>query len=315
MITFTVLGFASQFIARVALRKRHGPLVWFIRQCADFLLGICPTLLGVTILSEVFIHLIGSDPFYTAVFALLMTLFIGIFGLYNARYPKVIVVPLTNSRLSEPIRFVQISDVHIGSRSGQFLARVINQVEQCDADFLCITGDFIDQHGVSEATLKPLTELNIPIYFSTGNHEFYEDFDAIMQRLNNLGVQVLRNQVIQQHNIEIIGVDDSSNTSHLKNQLQKLTLTADKFKLLMFHRPQGLKDAAASGIDLKISGHTHDGQIWPFNWLVKTQFKYLKGLHQLGNTYLYVNQGTGTWGPTMRIGTQCEITLFELTPS
>jgi hypothetical protein len=82
----------------------------------------------------------------------------------------------------------------------------------------------------------------------------------------------------------------------------------------MYHRPRGLEAAADAGIDLMLSGHTHNGQIFPFNFVVSSVFDKVKGMYKNGNSRLYVSQGTGTWGPVMRIGTRSEITLFEITP-
>ena len=82
--------------------------------------------------------------------------------------------------------------------------------------------------------------------------------------------------------------------------------------MLLYHRPRGLESAAEAGVDLMISGHTHNGQIMPFNLAVRKVFDKVKGMYRHGKTRLYVSQGTGTWGPVMRVGTLSEITLFEI---
>ncbi|MBT7370546.1 MAG: metallophosphoesterase, partial [Gammaproteobacteria bacterium] len=93
--------------------------------------------------------------------------------------------------------------------------------------------------------------------------------------------------------------------------LDRMTLDDESFVVLMYHRPHGFEAAARKGIDLMLSGHTHNGQIFPFHLVVKSAFDRVAGLYELGQSRLYVSQGTGTWGPVMRVGTRAEITLFE----
>jgi len=205
--------------------------------------------------------------------------------------------------------------VHIGSRSQRFLERVIAKVNALEPDFLCITGDFIDAPGITETMLGSLKSVSVPIYYCTGNHEKYEDFDAILTRLNNLGVKVLRDDTLHhRHDLQVIGIDDMEDALQVKRQLATLKIDLQAFVLLLYHRPRGLEAAAEAGVDLMICGHTHNGQIMPFNLLVRRVFDRIKGMYQIGQTRLYVSQGTGTWGPVMRVGTSSEITLFELSP-
>ena len=217
-------------------------------------------------------------------------------------------------RSEQPLRFAQITDVHIGSRSEAFLARVMVQVNALDIEFLCITGDFIDAPNVGEDRLQALADSAHPIYFSIGNHERYEDLDDILARLGRLGVAVLRTQVAEHGPVQVIGIDDAENPNQVRDGLARLSLDPDRYALLMYHRPRGLEDAAAAGVDLMISGHTHNGQIVPFNLVVGRVFERVVGLFREGETYLYVSPGTGTWGPIMRLGSRGEVTLFEITP-
>jgi hypothetical protein len=205
--------------------------------------------------------------------------------------------------------------VHIGSRSQSFLEKVVRKINQLEPDFVCITGDFIDATGVAEAELNSLKSISGPVYFSIGNHEKYEDLDEILKRMFNLGVKSLRNDQIQfRDDIQVIGIDDMDDAMQVKRQLQDIVISDDAFVVLMYHRPRGLEAAADAGIDLMLSGHTHNGQIFPFNFVVSSVFDKVKGMYKNGNSRLYVSQGTGTWGPVMRIGTRSEITLFEITP-
>lgn len=94
--------------------------------------------------------------------------------------------------------------------------------------------------------------------------------------------------------------------------LPALPQDPSRYQVLLYHRPDGLEAAAAANIDLMLCGHTHNGQIVPFNFLVRRVFPRIVGLHDLGGTRLYVSPGTGTWGPVMRLGTRSEITVFDV---
>ena len=136
-----------------------------------------------------------------------------------------------------------------------------------------------------------------------------------MRRLASLGVEVLRNRAVAADGLQIIGIDDHTDPRQVAKVLPTIGVRDDLYSILLYHRPNGLADAHRHGVDLKISGHTHNGQIKPFHLAVKKVFSYTHGLYQYNNSFLYVNQGTGTWGPTLRFGTHNEITLFELAPT
>jgi predicted MPP superfamily phosphohydrolase len=124
----------------------------------------------------------------------------------------------------------------------------------------------------------------------------------------------LRSETVTRGEVQLIGIDDSDHPAQVKRELTTLKVEQNRFVLLLYHRPHGLADAAAAGVDLMICGHTHNGQIVPFNLVVKRVFEKIVGLFKDGSTYLYVSPGTGTWGPVMRLGSTGEVTLFEVSP-
>ncbi|MED5227799.1 MAG: metallophosphoesterase, partial [Pseudomonadota bacterium] len=129
------------------------------------------------------------------------------------------------------------------------------------------------------------------------------------------GVRVLRNNSVLADGLQLIGIDDADDVHQVGRELANITLDPQCFKVLLYHRPSGWDSAVKAGIDLTLSGHTHNGQIFPFNWLVKQQFKLITGLHRSGQCQLYVSPGTGTWGPVMRLGSRNEITCIDLVAS
>jgi predicted MPP superfamily phosphohydrolase len=314
-VSITLPLFLSQLIARILLRHRHGSLAFLLRSAADFYLGLSPVLLAGVLLGELGLLLFAVPTETVARWVLGGTVILACYGLRKAWRPDVVEVALTTPKIDRSLRFAQISDVHIGSRTSRFLKSLIRRINREDAEFLCITGDFIDQPAIGIDKLRALTEFKGPIYYCIGNHERYEDLEAIVQRLESLGVVVLRNRAISVDDFQFIGIDDHENAGQVARVLPFIDVDPDRYSILLYHRPQGLEAAAQHGIDLKLSGHTHAGQIVPFHMAVNRVFEYNKGLYQLDNTRLYVNEGTGTWGPTLRLGTRSEITLFQLSPT
>ncbi len=313
MILIPVAG--SQIISRFYLRGQKSRFSLWFRQLADFVLGVSPTLFMSLISFELLVLLFDIPVDLAAMAVVAVTFLVGLLGSMIASTPMVKRFHFTSPRLKAPVRFVQITDVHIGSRGKDFLDKVIARINRENPDFVCITGDFIDATGVPESDLVALKSVLGPIYFCIGNHEKYEDVDAILQRLKNLGVNVLIDRAMKHRaDIQIIGIDDQEDPLQVEKQLKQIELDPEAFKVLLYHRPRGLEAACDHQIELTLSGHTHNGQIFPFNLAVGQVFDRIKGMYQLGEARQYVSQGTGTWGPAMRIGTTSEITLFEYQP-
>ena len=304
--------FFSQIVVRMYFRHANSGLVFWLRRGADLWLGISPLLFCMLLAAEIPVALDLLSARSAAYLLIGLTLALTTYSVINAYSPSVVTVPLESKKLKSQVRFAQITDVHIGSRSSAFLTRVMDRVNSLNPDFLCITGDFIDARGISEQSLAALRTCPVPIYFSTGNHERYEDLDDILGRLSRLGVKVLRTETAIHGDVQLIGIDDSDRPEQVERELAKLQVDRDRFALLLYHRPRGHADAAAAGVDLMISGHTHNGQIVPFNFVVGRVFEQTVGLFKEASTHLYVSPGTGTWGPVMRLGSRGEITLFEI---
>jgi len=303
----------SQALTRSLTKIVNNKGTRILRHLADFFMGISPMLLFSVICSEL---LLGSgliEAHQAVLYSLCFSCSIGLIGIYKASFPIIKRIGLDSDKIRTNLRFVQISDVHIGSRSIKFLKSVIAQIKKLDPEFLAITGDFIDSSGIEVNSLVALKELSCPIYFVIGNHERYEDLEQILDRLASLGVIILRSTYCYpREDIQVIGIDDKDDPMQVEKELTSLEVDQNDFSILMYHRPIGFESAQKAGVDLMISGHTHNGQIFPFNLVVKSVFRYLAGLYRGTKGDLYVSQGTGTWGPTMRIGSVAEITLFSI---
>jgi hypothetical protein len=171
--------------------------------------------------------------------------------------------------------------------------------------------------------VAPLARLSAPLgnYFVTGNHEYYSNVHPWIHEVKRLGFVVLLNQhhilTRGKGKLLLAGVPDyrggQFDVDHRSSPAEALQGAGKHhYRILLAHQPRSIFAAESAGYHLQISGHTHGGQYFPGNFLVSLNQPYTSGLHQHGNTMIYVSQGTGHWGPPMRIATCSEITLFHL---
>ncbi len=222
-------------------------------------------------------------------------------------------------------RIVQLTDVHIGPTLGrEFLESVVHQVAALSPDMVVITGDLVDG-SVDElrVLVEPLRELRARdgVFFVTGNHEYYSGADEWIAHLGTLGVRVLRNERVPiGAAFDLAGVDDHSAGRVLPHHGQDVEAAMrdrdpSRAVVLLAHQPKAMAEACKHGVDLQISGHVHGGQLVPFNWLARLDQPYIQGLYRVGTSWIYVSQGTGYWGPPMRVGSRAEVTSIELVAS
>jgi len=213
-----------------------------------------------------------------------------------------------------PLKIAHLSDVHIGSVGASMLAEMVAKTNALAPDVVLITGDLFDNATTGTRDLsRELKAFAAPVLFTSGNHELYTGYDNVRQMLLPTGIRWLRNEAVEFRGIRIIGIDDSYGTELLQSVLGRTPPSA-AFTILMSHQPRGFDLAAGHRIRLMLSGHVHNGQIWPFNYIVGLFYPYLKGLHTRADSVLNVSTGTGFWGPPMRLGSRSEIVLLEPRP-
>ncbi len=280
-------------------------------------LGACWVLLAIVLCFEV-VNLLVTLPPRTAGQGILgLALCLVALAVFNANRVRTTRIQVQSDRLDRSYRLVQLSDVHIGSRGAGFLRRVARQVRSLAPDAVLVTGDLVDHREVTREQLAPLAELGAPVWLSLGNHERYVDCEAVCERLASLGVRVLRDAVDRFEGLRLVGIDDAQAKDTVARGLVRLGLEdtpGRPFTILLYHRPEGLEDAARHGVDLMLAGHTHGGQLFPFHWVVRRVHPRISGRHESAGAVLYVSAGAGTWGPTMRLGTRAEVVLIELQP-
>jgi predicted MPP superfamily phosphohydrolase len=266
----------------------------------------------------------------TARWALALTGFVTLSGLVLAlRRPRVVLVDIPVTDLPKALHgfsIAQISDVHVGPTIKRgFVEKIVARVNGLKADLIAVTGDLVDgsvqQLSAHTAPLAGLTARH-GAYFVTGNHEYYSGERAWTAEIRRLGLQVLKNEhVVLEHNgasLVLAGVTDLSAhhfdaAEHSDPVAALRGAPADAgARILLAHQPNSAAAAAGAGFDVQISGHTHGGQFWPWNLFVRLFQPFTGGLYRLKNLWIYVNRGTGYWGPPNRFGVPSEITHIRL---
>ena len=291
--------------------------------------------------------LVGSIPDMRmiAVGFFLIAAAISVYGQWKAYNPVLKRIEVEIKGLPDHWRnstVVHLSDLHLGTinRTG-FMERVADKVNSVDPDLILITGDLFDGMGGDLFSfIEPLKALKASegIFFVTGNHEGYLGLEEPLSVLRATDIRVLDNEIIELDGLQIVGIsfpehDRENGARHLLTQSG--SYDAGKPSILLYHTPTNIAEsntdrgnqqtktywypdttmalAKEVGIDLQLSGHTHQGQLFPFGWLTRAIYKgYDYGLHKDGRFQVYVTSGAGTWGPPMRTGGSSEIVVIQL---
>ncbi|GAA4397595.1 metallophosphoesterase [Tsukamurella soli] len=246
------------------------------------------------------------------------------------RVPRVRRVAVTIPALGrglEGLRVVVVTDTHFGPLDRRrWSAAVTESVNALDADIVCHVGDIADgEVSLRQAQAAPLARMDARLarVYVTGNHEYFSEAQGWIDYVQGIGWDALHNRhiVVERggDRLVVAGVDDatagSSRASGHGADLDAALAGADPSLpvLLLAHQPKQVTQAVAAAVDLQISGHTHGGQIWPFNLLVRLEQPVVHGLSRHGiGTQLYTSRGTGFWGPPFRVFAPSEITVLTL---
>jgi len=246
------------------------------------------------------------------------------------RVPRVRTAEVAIARLGaglDGLRVALITDTHYGPLDrARWSAAVVARVNELDADVVCHVGDIADGTvEVREVQASPLASVRAGSarVYVTGNHEYFSEAQGWLDYMTGIGWDALHNRhiVVERggDRIVVAGVDDATAAAsgvdgHGANLAAALAgADATLPVLLLAHQPKQVAHAVRAGVDLQVSGHTHGGQIWPFNFLVRLDQPVVQGLSRHGaTTQLYTSRGTGFWGPPFRVFAPSEITLLTL---
>ncbi len=251
-------------------------------------------------------------------------------GFVNARRrAKVVAVDVPIDGLPaalDGLTIVQISDIHVGATiKARYVDAIVDAVNQLQPDVIAVTGDVVDGSVARLAShTQPLGRLSARYgtYLVTGNHEYYSGAAQWIAEFERLGLRVLLNEhvVLERDGSRFIiaGVTDYS--AGRFDEAQRSDPAAAlahaprdvRIKVLLAHQPRTALAAAEAGYTLQLSGHTHGGQFFPWNFLVRLQQPFTAGLAKLDALWVYTSRGTGYWGPPKRLGAPSEITRLRL---
>ncbi|MEU4427536.1 metallophosphoesterase [Actinoplanes sp. NPDC024001] len=222
-------------------------------------------------------------------------------------------------RTLDGLRLAVVSDIHLGpiarTAHSQRIVEVINSV---DADIVAVVGDLVDdtveELGAAAAPLRGIRSRQ-GTYFVTGDHEYYSGYESWIDEVRDLGMRPLRNERVALGALDLAGVNDTTGGMYGDApDFPKTFADRDPARpvVLMAHQPVQAVEAARYGVDLQVSGHTHGGQMFPFDAVVRLQQPLLSGYGTVDGVPVYVTNGAGFWGPPVRVGAPPQVTLIEL---
>jgi uncharacterized protein len=248
-------------------------------------------------------------------------------GYFNARTPRIrklnFAIAKKNNSMN-PLTIAVASDIHLGTIvCKRRLERIVKIINGLHPDLVLLPGDVVDEdiapvikQNLGE-TLQKITS-KFGVFAATGNHEYIGGVEPAVRYLSQHGLTMLRDATVKINDgLYIIGREDISYnraSGKKRKSLEELMMNVDRNLpiIMMDHQPFHLEEAEQNGIDVQLSGHTHHGQLWPFNFITKRVYEVSWGYKKKGNTHIYVSSGVGTWGPPVRTGNSPEIVFLTL---
>jgi predicted MPP superfamily phosphohydrolase len=311
-LVYVMLGVLS-FLAVLAL----------LRDCIWLIIGASHNFLAFPYSLPSYAPLMRFSSLAVVVLAVLLS---GTAVINALSFPPLKRISLAISNLHpdlEGLRIVQLSDIHLGHlRRKHFLQRIVDTVNRVSPDLTVITGDLTDGSVKSlGGDVRPLADIEADCLFVTGNHEYYWTAEDWLDYLEELGLVVLKDSHFRmshgEASILIVGISDPTTEIFFPQAASGLSVAAPRelqadFSLLLAHRPGTAYKAVRYGFDLQLSGHTHGGQFFPWNYVIHAFQPFAVGLYRYQDMWVYCSRGTGFWGPPMRLGAPAEITEFTL---
>lgn len=245
------------------------------------------------------------------------TLIISLYAVFEAnKTPAVKNITIADAKIKENVRVVVASDLHIDLATPLWqINNIVNTINAQNPDYILLVGDIIDD--VPQALTEQMEALKRlqakKVFVSFGNHEFYNSPIKWMIEFTQMGFEVLHNTgtFLGNSGIYVAGIPDDGQEKHDWYKILYNT-TDENYKVVMSHAPSSIKHLKEGNFNLQLSGHTHGGQIFPFNFLSKAANNgYLAGMYEVDGSKLYVSRGAGFWGPPMRLLAPSDITVIN----
>ena len=329
----------SSFIIGEILEHTHSSLAseWIYRIGAfwlAFMLYFTLTLVlfDIVRLFNHFIHFLPemaqTHRFRIGLFTVAFVSLIVLSGHINALNTRVREISLTIHKKvtgNQEMRILMASDIHLGALIGDNRElTLVDIIKKQKPDLVLLCGDLVDG-DVASALRKNLgrhiQEIQTPmgVYAIAGNHEYIGGIQKTLPYLESININILRDKTLTLPNgVQLVGRDDRDNRrmgdEKGRKTLKELMTGLDKNLpvIVMNHQPFNLEEAVNEGVDLHLSGHTHHGQLWPFNYITNAVYELSWGFLKKGDTNIYVSSGFGSWGPPVRLGNTPEVVVFNL---
>ncbi|MCX6279264.1 MAG: metallophosphoesterase [Bacteroidetes bacterium] len=248
-------------------------------------------------------------------------------GFINARIPRIKKLDIHIAKVvdgDKTLNIVMASDIHLGTIISRRKAnRLVSTINSLNPDIILFTGDVVDEDlapviknnlGANLLQLKS----KLGVFAVTGNHEYIGGAERAIKYLTEHGITMLRDSaVFIDKRFWLVGRDDRDKSRFTGKQRKDLAVVMKPVDrscpvILMDHQPFNLEKSVEAGVDLQLSGHTHHGQMWPFNYVTTAIYELSSGYKKIANTHFYVSNGFGTWGPPVRLGNRPEIVVIKL---
>lgn len=341
-ISLIYWGLASTFILARILERTYpclftGIITWIGSFWLGFMLFffLAVFLIDIARLLNSFLHFFPPSFYANMAQTKLVTLYtvLGLTAILvtvsfiNARNPRTKELNLTISKPNATpgeLTVVMASDIHLGTIIASRKAnRLVEKINAMHPDLVLFAGDIVDEdlapvinNNLGEALCRIKSRLGV--YAITGNHEYIGGVNPAVEYLEKHGIRMLRDSsVMINSQFYLVGRDDRDKprfTGRQRKELEEILVSVDTSYpvILMDHQPFNLQQHSTMGIDLQLSGHTHHGQLWPFNYITNVIYEISWGYRQIGNTHFYISSGYGTWGPPLRLGNRPEIVRINL---
>ncbi|MDD3875195.1 MAG: metallophosphoesterase [Bacteroidales bacterium] len=328
---------AGRFAERITINGFTTTFIWIgsfwlgIMVYLVFQLALVDLLKGINKFIPYFPDFIVNNPvktrMITAVVIVFSTILITIVGHVNTWFPAVTKLDIGVNKKAgvlKELHIVAFSDVHLGTIiEKRHLKGIVKRVNALSPDIILIPGDIIDEDiapVIHNNVGEILTQLSAKygVYAVTGNHEYIGGVDKAKKYLKDHQINLLNDSVVLiDSSFYIAGREDIS-IKQFKGQKRKdlpeilKGIDTSLPLILLDHQPFNLSEAQSAGVDLQLSGHTHNGQIWPLNYITDWIFEKGAGYFQKGLTHYYISSGIGGWGPPIRTNGRPEIIQIKM---
>ena len=264
----------------------------------------------------------GRAARFAAIDVITITALMVLYGFINAHLIRLRTFDIAIHKYAgerKTLNIVMASDIHLSSIIGRArIDHIVDKINSLSPDIVLLPGDIVDgdlNPVIHQNLGESLRQIKAPlgVYAVTGNHEYIGGVEPACQYITEHGITLLRDSaVFIDKSFYVVGREDRS--ARNRSSLEKLMENIDKKYpiILMDHQPFHLEEAEKNGVDLQFSGHTHHGQMWPFNYITDMVYELAYGYIKKNSTHIYVSSGVGTWGPPIRIAADPEIVKVRL---